>query len=331
MEKLIVVGMRYHDPKVVRAVVSATKHSTVSVSLKLEDNKEAPGGKALAVYNSGERVGFVRNADLQGALANNSWQRYVYVIRSCATNYWILDGKPSASSGGGPASVANVGNPCNEIPLHNSTTCSPPWANSNDQGYQVTAANLQQANTNSTKDEKKMINTNSMRDSFFREVKNVAIDIQSGKFGVISNDGISVYADGGVSVNPITDFGVKVPAFAMRVAVSDLKAGDIIVGNETTFFKQALKEGGYEVVTLNGEVRTVGTVTNMFFGKNSVLAVKNMFGEGTNPMMMAMMMGDNKDGFDMKTFALMSMMGNSAGSAGGMDQNMLMMMMLMGK
>lgn len=341
MEKLIVVGMRYHDPKLVKVVVDAAKQQTVSVSLKLEDNKEAPGGKALAVYYKQVRVGFVRNADLQGALANNSWQRYVYLIRSCATNYWILDGKPSASSGEGPSSyddsivnlLVNVGNPCGEI-SSGITTTSPHWANSNYRGYtkpQDTAANLQQANTNSTKDEKKMINTNSMRDSFFREVKNVAIDIQSGKFGVISNDGISVYTDGGVSVNPITDFGVKVPAFAMRVAVSDLKAGDIIVGNETTFFKQALKEGGYEVVTLNGEVRTVGTVTNMFFGKNSVLAVKNMFGEGTNPMMMAMMMGDNKEGFDMKTFALMSMMGNSAGNAGGMDQNMLMMLMLMGK
>jgi len=188
---------------------------------------------------------------------------------------------------------------------------------------------------NTVKDENKMFNTNSMRDSFFREVKNVAIDIQSGKFGVVTTDGISVYdaANGGVSVNPITDFGVKVPAFAMRVAITDLKAGDIIVGgSEPSFFVELLKEGGYVVTTMSGERRTVGSVTNMFFGKNTVLAVKNMFGEGVNPMMMALMMGDDKkgEGFDMKTFALMSMMGQNAGN-GGMDSNMLMMMMMMGK
>jgi hypothetical protein len=120
----------------------------------------------------------------------------------------------------------------------------------------------------------------------------------------------------------------------MRVAINDLKAGDIIVGgSEPTFFVGLVKDGGYEVVTMNGEHKVIGTVTNMFFGKNTVLAVKNMFGEGVNPMMMALMMGDDKkgEGFDMKTFALMSMMGNTAGKEGGMDSNMLMMMMLMGK
>ena len=303
--------MRYCDKAAVDKCLKAFKAvgTTMPLDLRLEPNTEAPGGRALAVYNDGDRVGYIRNADLPGAFSNMvlscGWK---YTLQSVQANYWVLKGKPPALTFTTAQNATGI-------------IAATPTADTANYTF-----------INSTKDEKKMINTNSMRDSFFREVKNVAIDIQSGKFGVLSNDGISVYTDGGVSVNPIADFGVKVPAFAMRVAVGDLKAGDIIInGAESTFFKQALKEGGYEVVTLSGEVRQVGSVTNMFFGKNTVLAVKNMFGEGTNPMMMAMMMGDSKEGFDMKTFALMSMMGNSGNKEGGMDQNMLMMMMLMGK
>lgn len=339
MEKLIVVGMRYQSHASVQAAIKAAKAGKTSVTLQAENNAEGYNGKVLGVYFQGVKVGFVRNADLAEAL--RSYLRYDYTIRSTATNYWILDGKPSAAAqslsklitgdvsdyrytSGGAA-----GNPCGEISsATGGTTCI----------LQVDPNYL--SNTSNTpkfkKDEKKMINTNSMRDSFFREVKNVAIDMQSGKFGIITNEGISVFVDGGISVNPITDFGVKVPAFAMRVAITDLKAGDIIVGGvEPTFFVGLVKDGGYEVVTMSGEHKLVGTVTNMFFGKNTVLAVKNMFGEGMNPMMMAMMMGDDSkgDGFDMKTFALMSMMGNMGGKEGatGMDPNMLMMMMMMGK
>ena len=38
-------------------------------------------------------------------------------------------------------------------------------------------------------------------------------------------------ADGdGVSVNPITEMGFTIPAFAMRVPIEQLAAGDIIIG-----------------------------------------------------------------------------------------------------
>lgn len=318
MEKLIVVGMRYCEAAVVKDVERlVSKGMSVNVSLRAEDNINGVAGKALAVMYSSTRVGYIRNADLPMAL--NAHKNYLYTIRKCQANYWILD--CLTLSANMPTLSANM--------LNVSASATSPNTQS------IIERNTHSQQVNSTKDEKKMINTNSMRDSFFREVKNVAIDIQSGKFGVITNEGISVYMDGGVSVNPIADFGVKVPAFAMRVAVTDLKAGDIIVGgSEPTFFVELLKEGaGYEVVTMNGEHKVIGAVSNMFFGKNTVLAVKNMFGEGMNPMMMALMMGDEKkgEGFDMKTFALMSMMGGASGNTGGMDSNMLMMMMLMNK
>jgi hypothetical protein len=321
MEKLIVVGMRFCDAKVIEQVKQAAKSSTVVVTLRPEANTNGVDCKALAVYFKDTRVGYVRNTDLP--LALHKHQYYTYTIRQCQAHYWIIDCKPLTVTSTKPSDY---------VAFATSGVTSgiqPPM-------YDGAVSNVTLSkfypNENTVKDEKKMINTNSMRDSFFREVKNVAIDIQSGKFGVVTNEGISVYADGGVSVNPITDFGVKVPAFAMRVAINDLKAGDIIVGgSEPTFFVGLVKDGGYEVVTMNGEHKVIGTVTNMFFGKNTVLAVKNMFGEGVNPMMMAMMMGDKNEGFDMKTFALMSMMGNTTGKEGGMDSNMLMMMMLMGK
>lgn len=319
MEKLIVVGMRYCNEGLVKDTVKRVGNGvSVAVQLKLEQNVNGIAGKALAVVHGNERVGYIRNADLNDRVFN-TYLFYTYTIRKCQANYWILDCTPR-----------EVAHPSERVDSVNNASIR-----YNTTSVQDTVAKLEQVN--STKDEKKMINTNSMRDSFFREVKNVAIDIQSGKFGVITNEGISVFdfVTGGVSVNPITDFGVKVPAFAMRVAVTDLKAGDIIVGgSEPTFFVELLEEGaGYEVITMNGEHKVIGAVSNMFFGKNTVLAVKNMFGEGMNPMMMALMMGDDKkgEGFDMKTFAMMSMMGGASGNTGGMDSNMLMMMMMMNK
>ena len=173
-----------------------------------------------------------------------------------------------------------------------------------------------------------VMNTNSMRDQLFREIKNVVIDIQSGKLGFVTAEGIATYNAGTVTVNPLVDFGVKVPAFAMRIAVSDLKSGDIIISGQDASFFKSKTDTGYETVTLAGEVRQVGSVSNMFFGKDTVLAVKNMFGDSMNPMMMALMLGQGEGagGFDMKTFALMSMMGNS-GAGSTMDPMMLMLLM----
>lgn len=295
MNKLIAVGMRYQSIGAVKEAIDTykrTKH--LCVQLGIEDNSSGVNGKAVAVFHKGKRVAFIRNKDLEILLQNKYDLGDTWEVSSICENYWIIT-----------KVNCRVENPCNEISANNSATCS-----------------IKFTEEINTQKEPKM-NVSNMRDSFFREMKNVAIDFQSGKMGVTSAEGLSVYVDGGVSVNPITDFGIKIPAFAMRTAVTDLKEGDIVVnGNDFSFFK-ALTENGYEVVSLNGEVKQVGNVANLFFGKNSVLAVKNMFnGSSMNPMMMAMMLGDGKE-FDMKTFALMSMMGGDQ-----MDSNMGMMMAL---
>lgn len=302
---MIVVGMRFHDPNWRKKVLVGD-----TLMLRTEANDKSSfvfkgTPSAIAVYGnwpvSPKLIGFIREADLSNKL-----------LETCAYNTGTFT--PTVE-------VEHV----HEYYIKTNGIV-PPSVVSN--WYDATSSSSTNANNPIKKEEPKMsINANSMRDQIFREVKNVAIDIQSGKFGITSSEGISVYDNGGVSVNPITDFGIKVPAFAMRIAVADLVEGDIILsGNDASFFKQAV-EGGYEVVTLNGEVKRVGSVTNLFFGKNTVLAVKNMFGgaSGMNPMMLAMMMGDNKEGFDMKTFALMSMMGGQ--NAGDMNP-MLMAMML---
>jgi hypothetical protein len=198
---------------------------------------------------------------------------------------------------------------------------------------------IKEAVEDNLKKEKKMINTNAMRDSFFKEVKNVAMDMQTGKLGVVTKDGIITATLDGVSVNPITEMGFNIPAFAMRVPVEQLTKGDIIISSgDPVFFVEGSKVG-YMTITTTGVIQETGSVANMFFGKNTVMAVKNMFGNegeagagGMNPMMLAMVMGDSKDGsggFDFKKMMMLQMMmggGNTPGGMGGMNPMMMAMM-----
>lgn len=182
------------------------------------------------------------------------------------------------------------------------------------------------------------MNSNSMMQSMFRKLDNVALDMQTGKLGVKTPTGIVVATDDGVSVNPITEMGFTIPAFAMRVPVDQLQRGDILIGaSQPSFFREGSKVG-YLTTTLDGVFQETGIVSNMLFGKNTVLAVKNLFGDndqegGMNPMFMMAMMGDDKgdgSGFDFKKMMMMQMMmGQSGGGAKGM--NPIMMAMAFGK
>ena len=130
--------------------------------------------------------------------------------------------------------------------------------------------------------------------------------------------------------------GFDIPAFARRVPVADLSEGDILVGNgEPVFFKEFFADPkggatGYKTVTLNGTVQEVGNVTNLFFGKNSVLAVKNMFSNesgGMNPMMMLAMSGALGGDSKIDPLMLMMMSGGFGGSSNGMNPMMLALML----
>ncbi len=307
LNKLIMVGMRFQNPSAVSAAKTCfVKNKELGVRLVPEQNTSGVDGRAIAVYNRGYRIGYIRNKDVHYTL-EEVLNCYSFSVTMLYENYWVIKAEPILARPCGCHSTLLTGD---FNPSHSPVTVNTPQINTQ-------------------KEPKRNVSTN-MRDSFFREVKNVAIDIQSGKFGVVSNEGISVYAEGGISVNPIAELGVKIPAFALRVAIKDLKEGDIVInGNESSFFK-GLTENGYEVVNLSGEVKQVGSVTNMFFGKNSVLAVKNMFGEGTNPMMMTLLMGDGGfgTGDNKKLMLAMAMSGGfGGGDAGGINPLMMMLML----
>lgn len=319
LNQIILVGMRYMDAANIKVVEKLHKQGiSVDVQLRTEKNTSGVDGTALAAYVGDIKVAYVRNKDIPFIIKDFS--QYNYCISRINTNYWIII-----------SGLKSIINPCKEIPL-DTNTAEKYWHDQIEEYVPLDSSKITvKINSNQTK-ENKMNVTSNMRDSFFREVKNVAIDIQSGKFGVVSADGISVYAEGGIAVNPITELGIKFPAFAMRVSVKDLKEGDIVInGNESSFFKRAT-DNGYEVVNLSGEVKQIGTVSNMFFGKNSVLAVKNMFGEGTNPMMMALLMGDEgfAGGDNKKMMLAMAMSGGFGGGDMG-SMNPLMLMLMLGK
>lgn len=308
LNKLIMVGMRFQNHSAVSAARTYfVKNKELGVRLVPEQNTSGVDGWAIAVYNRGSRIGYIRNKDVSHFIKEDI-DYYSYSVTMLYENYWVIKSEPIKAE---PFNIHSTFLTGDFNPSHSPVTVNTPQINTQ-------------------KEPKMNVSTSNMRDSFFREVKNVAIDIQSGKFGVVSNEGISVYAEGGISVNPIAELGVKIPAFALRVALKDLKEGDIVInGNESSFFK-GLTENGYEVVNLSGEVKQVGSVTNMFFGKNSVLAVKNMFGEGTNPMMMALLMGDGGfgTGDNKKLMLAMAMSGGfGGGDAGGINPLMMMLML----
>ena len=335
MDRFVVVGMRYQKPSAVNDVIKQFKEGNpVQLILRGEPNNHASKGTAVAVHysvsaTSSIRVGYIREKDLQDALSYIN--KHVRIL-SYTPNYWvveILHDTTTPNNSSISCNTASCSKPLNtnKVPTKEDLVTADAEA-----GQFIINPKLYTCSKFSHNESNKM-NTNNIRDSFFREVKNVAIDIQTGKFGVLSNEGLSVYTGEGISVNPITELGVKIPAFALRVAVKDLKEGDIVIsGNESSFFK-CLTESGYEVVNLSGEVKQVGSVTNMFFGKNSVLAVKNMFGEGTNPLMMALLMGDGKlgEGDNKNLMLAMAMSGGMGGCDAGGGMNPLMMMMLLGK
>ena len=317
-DKLIVVGMRF----------ISKAHQTIEkmklgadVSLHSDKSEDGVDGWCWKVKHQGDLIGYIRNQDIPLLPpAEDVSQIYGYEVKVSRQNYLVLERdqiiarlEPRKTTADAPVSSTFNGSLQGQI-----------FTAKIDPSQLIDTSRLI---TNKAKEPG--MNTQSLKNQIFREVKNVVLDIQTGALGFQNTEGIATYRDGTVSVNPLVDFAIKVPAFAMRVAVKDLVAGDIILqGDQASFFHQHTEQG-YEVVGLSGEIKQVGNVTNMFFGANTVLAVKNMFGSGgMNPMMMAMMMGEEKEGFDMKTFALMSMMGNQTGDQGNMQQMMLMAMLM---
>jgi hypothetical protein len=352
---VIIVGMQFCGTTPVALVKDLLKSTDKPVYLDVSLEKNPSGlngaaglnGSALGVHYSGAKIGYIRNKDLP-ILFGEEYHFSTQKFRLTMTQdyFWVakLEPKEVATAKSSEALTSVRTYPFTKIFIDgkevpdeslkrpfSATKYIPEPTQNNCNKLEKEPA----MNSNPAMNSKPAMSSNSIRNSIFREVVGVVLDISSGKLGIKTTDGISTYTGGRISTNPVTEMGFDIPAFAMRVPVTDLVEGDIIVNNEDTHFFQAHTDNGYTIVTCNGEVRNIGGVTNMFFGENTVLAVKNMFGnlgsskknKGMNPMMMAMMMGSNSNSkFDMKTFAMMSMMGG-----GKMDSNAMMMLMMMGK
>lgn len=330
-QELIVVGMRY-NPCYARSNIK----NGAKLFLVLEPENDT-NTKAIAVhyismgmfieFTKDTRIGYIRDLDLgkvpRGSFINGVHSYYYEVDRICP-NYLRITKRNQH----GKNVIRMVGITAN------TTSGTIQYTN------HCANAQIPEAKQSKLNQGKQMnsLNSNSMMQGFFRKLDNVALDMQTGKLGVKTPTGIVVATDDGVSVNPITEMGFTIPAFAMRVPVDQLQRGDILIGaGQPSFFREGSKVG-YLTTTLDGVFQETGIVSNMLFGKNTVLAVKNLFGDnaqegGMNPMFMAMALGDDKgdgSGFDFKKMMMMQMlMGQSGGGASGM--NPLMMALAFGK
>lgn len=352
-QELIVVGMRY-NPCYARSNIK----NGAKLYLVLEPENDA-NNKAIAVhyismgmfieFSKDTRIGYIRDPDL-GKVArssfNNSVHTYYYEVDRICPNYLRIvkrnqHGKnASASASINVTNLSGVGGTNGKISNRTFDHITSEILNNGTIQYTNNCADAQIPKQSKLNQGKQMnsMNSNSMMQGFIRKLDNVALDMQTGKLGVKTPTGIVVATDDGVSVNPITEMGFTIPAFAMRVPVDQLKKGDILIGaGQPSFFREGSKVG-YLTTTLDGVFQETGVVSNMLFGKNTVLAVKNMFGDGDqeggmNPMLMMAMMGDDKgdgSGFDFKKMMMMQMMmGQSGGGANGM--NPMMMAMFFGK
>lgn len=327
-DKLIVVGMKYQGKDAENALVKLRLPgvtTTKEVALELEQNNNAPFNVGIRVIYEGKHIGYVRNLDIPSSVNLSLWDKFgmtkyvpirlpnKYKVTTVNNNYLVIVENKNytfdADHNTDALRYAADKISSLTLPVENN------WVTETYEFFGL----KDPKSFNSNKSEETKMNTSFMKDNFFREVTNAAIDIQSGKFGIFVKEGIAVFntEDKTISVNPIVDMGIRVPAFAMRVNVSDIKVGDIVfTEDEASFLQEINEKGTMTLVSPSGEVKTTSAVKNLFFGNNTVMAIKNFFGSDTNNMlMMAMMMGDKKD-FDMKTFAMMSMLGGQPNSQG---------------
>ena len=181
----------------------------------------------------------------------------------------------------------------------------------------------------------------------FAQVDGVVWDLMSNTTGIQREDGIYTLAnDGSIELNPLDAMSMAIPAFSQLTPVDQVKRGDVLMnggkpsgwitevkvpkdkpislralsfqGHETTFRPKAVKMLGMNGVTvvrspLNFNPTQSGEQTTGGFDLTSMLPL--------------LLLGDKggAGGIDVKTIALMSMMGGS--SMGGMNPMMLALLL----
>jgi len=193
----------------------------------------------------------------------------------------------------------------------------------------------------------------------FRRVDNAVWDLQTGKIGIQTADGIvtletSQPVDGAdveysISINIMDDFGMAIPAFAQSTPIESINNGDLIYSTSKVLGYVIKKTGSsFRVLKLDGQQTTWTPPKVTMIGlsdSSGVLILRSLFntipgGEtgmaGLQGMLMPLMMlgGDNLDLESILPMILMSqngMMGGTSGGNGNMLQTMMLMNMMKGE
>lgn len=196
-----------------------------------------------------------------------------------------------------------------------------------------------------------------MMSRMFRKVDEAVWDLQTGKIGIQTADGIvtletSQPVDGAdveysISINIMDDFGMPIPAFAQNTPTDSIKPGDLIFSTSKVLGYVIKKTGNsFRVLKLDGQQTTWTPPKVSMIGLSDaggVLVLRSLFntipgGEsglaGLQGMLMPMMLmgGDNLDLDNMLPMLLMSQNGmmGGAGGMGNMMQTMMLMNMMKG-
>lgn len=235
----------------------------------------------------------------------------------------------------------------------------------NTRAYRWLVEELENREFDAPKDEeeKSMIG-NAMKDRlldrFFRKVDGVVWDLMSGNLGVRTKDGIITFVpaefegDGedrketepaNVTINPLDEFGVEIPAFAQDTPVDSLKPGDLIIGSrEILGWIVATKGKSFEILKPSGTRSTWSPpkVKMLGFDSGGAMVVRSLMstvggdeplkGFQSNMLPLVLMSSGGGEGAldDILPIMLMSQM-NGVGGGGNMMQTILMMKMMQGE
>lgn len=166
----------------------------------------------------------------------------------------------------------------------------------------------------------------------FRRIGGVVWDVMSGTVGLQTENGIytASFPEGGgaptVSVNPLDNFGLAIPAFATQTPFADVALGEIIVGDQGIIGWVTEKtEAAFKVLDHNGYHKTYQPPKVAIMGSQGVLVVRNLFsltggaagaGNFASNLLPLLALGGGDDKLEkMLPLLLMSSTMNNAGAA----------------
>ena len=172
---------------------------------------------------------------------------------------------------------------------------------------------------------------------YFSRVAGVVIDLQTGKLGIKTADGVVTLVESTCELQPIAAFSMPIPAYAIRTPMEQITEGDIILHDNMKSPVFVLMVDGERVLAITPEGMNVEftPVRNSLFGSTGVMAVRNMFaangGAGLNslmPLLLMKEMGGSSLGDD-KLGLFLAMQGGGLNFGGNTGDGMAGMLPLL--